>query len=257
MKQKATPAKPTPGVPTPAEPTIEQLANLAAALSRNENEDPVMLVRRAMDIWVSSRHLLTQPPAPIPRSKPALPTPTRYPVTLDNFLGLMLPRLSGRTGEKYSIFREYLRFRLSNPSFGDCLRTAAFFGSQIPTTAEPFDYCDPRIDPVNSKPYTCDKPDQFNTPTGPTKEDVDKRFTLWKTRGIPDYRSFLYHADLFLRWYQQWHHAEISERRRAAGANGLASPKRKKNKSHADSSKPDKRKGARPPKDRLRQTLPN
>jgi hypothetical protein len=56
-------------------------------------------------------------------------------------------------------------------------------------------------------------------------------------------------------WWEKAHAAEIRAKRRAAGAKGLASEKRKRSKRHAHSSKPDKRKGARPPREQFSQAV--
>jgi len=98
--------------------------------------------------------------------------------------------------------------------------------------------------------YSAQKPKPA-TPPEPTKDDVDKYVALWRGKGIPDCDSFQYHARWFRDWYQTAHAADISAKRRAAGAKGLTSAKRKeKPKSedgHTASGKRDKRRGARPP----------
>ena len=70
--------------------------------------------------------------------------PKRFPVKLDDFLRLMLPHLSGRTAEKLGIFREYLKFRLRNPSPPPFVIAHDKHG---PMKGTPFDCLNPRTVP--------------------------------------------------------------------------------------------------------------
>jgi len=240
--------------PPSAKPTTAQLASLAAALSR-EKEQPEWLVKYGLAIWESAHELLTKPqPQLVEPGGPSEPEPKRYPVTLDEFLRLMLPRLIGRTGEMYGVFREYLDFRLRNPSPPDQYWDDKPL-SRIPPNRIPFDCCHPRIVPATEPFPSLTSDGKPGKPPVPTTDDVDKRFALWQSNPIPDCNSFHYHAGWFRNWYQTMHAATIREKRRAAGAKGLASEKRNKSKSEADRRKPDKRKGARPPRDHLRQAI--
>jgi hypothetical protein len=137
MKPKVTPAKLTvaqptlvassdKNAPTSAPPTVEQLASLAASLTRSKMGDrldpPGFLVSRAMGIWKAAHELLTGP-QPLPIKTTTTPIPMAYPVILDKFLLLMLDKRSGRTGLKYSIFRDYLRYCLCHPDYDEASDT--------------------------------------------------------------------------------------------------------------------------------------
>ena len=241
--------KSKPIVPSRAEPTAYELAKLAVAVlqanrDRHGYSEPDAL-KDALAFWLNARELLEKwrttpasvfpepPPAP---AVPALPEPKRYPVSIDEFLRLMLPSLSGRTGDKYGLFREYLAFRLQNPSRPDSIWADPVPGWNIPADRIPFDCCNPRIVPGTEKPYSVHdiKPAK---PPAPTKDDVDRYFALWRANPIPNQHSFLYHARGFRDWYQTMHAAEVSIAHRAAGAKGLASKKRKSKKSKAPVSK--------------------
>jgi hypothetical protein len=213
-------------------PTTAQLASLAAALSKDtRTEGTESLARSALQIWEAAHELLTNPPPPPAPAEPAVPQPKHYPVTLDQFLRLMLPRLTGRTGERYALFREYLRFRLRHP-----LPPAQKWAwDNVPDNPIPFDSCNPRIVPGIDEPYSAEGSAKPETVV-PTVEDVVNRFALWQSNPIPDLQSFRYHSKAFRDWYQKHHADEVSAKRRAAGLKGHAS----------NSSNPDKRKGARP-----------
>jgi hypothetical protein len=244
---------------------IKTLSMLAAVASQGTAKTPSEAVAYAWDLWEASKDvlqygspvvLLLRKPDPIEQHwKEAGCFPKRFPVKLDEFLRLMLPRLIGRTGEMHGVFRAYLDFRLRNPSPpGEYWDDKPL--RRIPPNRIPFDCCHPRIVPATSEPFpSLTSDNKPGKPPEPTKEDVEKRFALWRANPIPDRNSFYYHADHFRSWYDITHTATIREKRRTAGAKGLASEKRNKNKSEADSHKPDKRKGARPPRDRLRQAV--
>ncbi len=172
---------------------------------------------------------------------------------MDQFLLLMVPYLKGRTGERASLFRDYLCFRLRNP-----LEPPQVWPNDSKDSAPalpPFDCCNPRILPALEKPlgYSAEAHDSAGPiawyyvkqqPAKPTKDDVDKYFALWRSPGIPDPQSFDYHRQAFLDWYRKHHPAQVSNKRRGAGAKGRASQRDKTRKSHSAASKPDNRKGA-------------
>jgi hypothetical protein len=189
----------------------------------------------ALENWLDMRNLLDEwrlnpttvfPPEPSPPAQP--PEPSRYPVTLDQFLSHVLPKgLRYRTGDKYYIFRQFLDFRLRNPVDP----TRHISESQIPRNTYqkwishsqpgvkywvanfavakpiPFDWCQPQILPAVANPYSYSSHGPANQPE-PTKEDVDRYFALWKKAGIPDRDSFIYHRKSFDDWYQVHHAAE-------------------------------------------------
>ena len=266
--------KPEPIVPNRTEPTAYELATLAARLYtaqfqpkwKYQHLSQEDALKDALAWWVNARELLDKwranpegvfpepPPPPAPKAEPA-----RYPVTLDQFLLLMLPHLKGRTADRASIFRDYLRFRLRNPSPPS--QTWPWDRKGRAPDLPPFDCCHPRIllapekSPFNYSPEAFCNYVAKSQLSDPTKDDVDRYFALWQSNPIPDRNSFLYHAHGFRNWYQITHGAEVSAKHRAAGAKGLASPKRKNSKSQGTTGKPDKRKGSRPPIDRLRQVI--
>lgn len=249
MKEKI-PKPPSKNHPGCSEPSPYELAMLAAAVSQASTLDnllfairdqgaswslpdhsPELWVKEALALWLTAHGVLEKwranPtdvfPKPAPQPAPE-PEPKSYPVTLDKFLQLMLPTKSGRTGEKYGTFREYLEYRLRNPT----RPTMMWAHNGIPSGATPFDCLNPRI--VPEIPDDFSYPAQPSKPPEPTKCDLDRYFALWNTKGIPDRGSFLYHARYFREWYQTTHAAVVSNKRRAAGAKGLASPKRPKTK---------------------------
>jgi len=249
-KQKSKPSENVPGC---AEPTPYELATLALAISQQtalenikyvlshgegsyqwEQSTPETSAKEALAIWLTAHDVLEKwranpasvfPPEPTPT--PSLSEPQRYPVTLDKFLQLMLPELSGRTGEKYGTFREYLAFRLRNPS-PPSESWDREHSELYAKTAPAFDCCNPRIVPAfdHLRSYSSEKGEPAK-PAEPTKDDVVRYVTLWRTKGIPDRKSFLYHERWFRDWYDRTHHADIKSKRRDAGAKGRASQKAK------------------------------
>lgn len=207
-------------VPASSEPTPYELARLAVAIHQQSSQfySDETLVTEALAIWLTARKMLetwrTNPASVFPesaRQPPPEPRPRRYPVSLDEFLGFMLPRyLSERTGERYGLFREYLAFRLRNPTPPDQTfdwEHSALYAKTAPT----FDCCKPRIVPALDFPcsYSLEK-GHLAKPTEPTKDDVDRYFALWRANPIPDERSFEYHKRWFGGWFQTKHAAESS-----------------------------------------------
>ena len=100
-----------------SEPTTFELATLAATLAEKDSlgnsPEPDLLVSNALNIWTAAGELLEkrrslQASVSLNPTAPALPVPKRFPVSLDNFLNLLLPHLSGRSGEKHYLFRQYI-----------------------------------------------------------------------------------------------------------------------------------------------------
>jgi hypothetical protein len=106
-------------------PSTEQLAQLAATLARSSQNSASELAKAALTLWKSAEKELkmeclrlaaerqwqaVRPPDSASQSKaPIVPTPKRFPVTHDEFLRLVLPKLRGRTGEQATVFKRYLR----------------------------------------------------------------------------------------------------------------------------------------------------
>ena len=219
-----------------SEPTPYELAKLATALSQETGADyhrPEFWIKEALSLWLTARGVLEKwranpadvfpKPAPEP---PPEPEPKSYPVKLGEFLRFMLPKFSGRTGEQFGTFREYLAFRLSNPTSPNL----TWAHDCVPPNAIHFDCLNPRIVPAicdDLAMYSLQNPKPAKLE--PSKDNVDRYFALWNTKGIPDPGSFLYHKSWFRDWYQAQHAADLKTKRRAAGAKGLGSPKRPKN----------------------------
>jgi hypothetical protein len=195
----------------PPEPSIHELVRLAVALSTRrefynlgEPKDTEDLLRQALTLWHRGHKMLENwrdnPVAVIPAffeehlPSRAIPTPKKYPVSLDKFLSIVLPTLSGRSAEKYGLFREYLRFRLKNP-----LRPPKILSpSEVSRRGlPPFDCCSPRIVP-GVRPLFSSEP-----VSEPTKDDVDEKFALWRREPIPDKLSYEFHFRAFRSWYKQ------------------------------------------------------
>lgn len=235
MKNKRTKSD-AKNVPGCFEPTPYELAKLAAALSQESGaayHPQEFWVKEALSLWLTTHGVLQKwranpadvfpKPAPEP---PPEPEPKSYPITLNKFLQFMLPKLSGRTGELYGTFREYLAFRLSNPTSPD----QTWVHDSVPPNAIHFDYLNPRIVPAirdDLAMYSLQNPKPAKLE--PSKDNVDRYFALWNTQGIPGRGSFHYHKRWFRDWYQAQHAADLKTKRRAAGAKGLGSPKRPKN----------------------------
>jgi hypothetical protein len=227
MNQKATPAK----------PTVAQLALLAASLPplNDRPQPPDYLVSRAMAIWNAAHELLTKPQPP-PVETPSILIPKAYPVTLDKFLGLVLPRLSGRRGDKYHIFRGYLRYCLCHPDYEE--------GPVHISRHDPFLFDGSNPEPfVENYPLTDPRTAHYSPEHPPDDNAVEKLFKFWRENPISNPRSFHYHASRFLNWfsdcYLKEHAAEVSAAHSAAAVKSHASLKLKKSKSHLDSSKQD------------------
>src|ERR1035437_3548200 len=171
----------------------------------------------------------------------------------------MLPRLKGRPGERYGIFREYLPFRLRNPS-----RPSMLWPNENKDAPDlpPFDCCNPQILPALEKsPYSYSAEARDTGPLctyvakpaliEPSKDDVDAYFARWQSTPIPNRDSFNYHREAFLDWFQKHHLTQVSNARRTAGTKGNAG----KRKDHSAIGKPDGRKGARPNRVKFQQVL--
>lgn len=229
-KQKPKPA--AKNVPGCSEPTPYELAMLATAVSQESTLDKLVFairnqgtawstpdhpaefwVKEALSLWLNAHGVLEKwrnnPadvfPKPAPEPSPE-PEPKSYPVTLDKFLRLMVPHLTGRTGEKYGLFREYLAYRLRNPSPPNSI----WAYDSKPKNPIPFDCLNPQIVPAidDLASYSLQNPKPAKLE--PTKENVDRYFALWNTKGIPDRNSFHYHKRWFRDWYQTKHATELS-----------------------------------------------
>ncbi len=228
--------------PTTTPPTTAQLASLAATLAKNTTLSSKQLVNQALEIWEAARELLSRPNSTQEVSESRrLPTPKGYPITLDNFLNLMVPKLKGRTGDRAALFRQYLKYRLRNPTHPPFVRA---YERHVPVKGTTFDCLNPRITPPTMgvlMGFSAEKPD---TLPEPTKDDVDNRVASWQATPIPDAPSYYYHARYFLDWYERiyekTHQAEISKKRREAGAEGHKRQNEKKHQKALTTSSPRK-----------------
>jgi hypothetical protein len=163
------------GATNPMErPDINTLAMLAAIASQGTAKTPAEAVDYAWDLWEESKEVLKygnpavralRKPDPIKEHwKEQGRFPKRFPVKLDDFLRLMLPRLSGRTDEKFGLFREYLKFRLRNPTRPPCVIA---HHKHAPIEGTSFDCLNPRVVPPIEGlllGYSAEKPNKSATP---------------------------------------------------------------------------------------------
>jgi hypothetical protein len=134
----------------------------------------------------------------------------------------MLPKREGRTGDKHYIFRQFLDYRLRNPASPPGVLpwdydnpkwsqpgVRYWAADSPPNNPVPWDCCQPKIAMAveNKFFYSVHRPTQ--KAPDPTKDDVDRYFARWKTTGIPDRQSFLYHRHSFRTWYETRHAAEV------------------------------------------------
>lgn len=86
---------------------------IAAALAKTSGNQH-SLVDQAMQLWklahsrIQGDRALSEEEAKQAAVAPEIPRPKKFPVTLDKFLRLMLPKKRGRTGDKYSVYRAFL-----------------------------------------------------------------------------------------------------------------------------------------------------
>jgi hypothetical protein len=197
---------------TRTEPTPYELAKLAATLLSAKDSRYQLAetwVKEALALWLTAREVLekwrTSPTSVFPepeRAPEPEPTPKTFPVTLDKFLSLMLPHLNGKSAEKHFIFREYLAYRMRNPS--PAQQTWAY--PNQPHDRQQFDCCNPEIVPLlDDLGMLHALKMELPKPLEATQENVVKYYTLWNTQGIQYPHSFCYHRMHFREWYRKRH----------------------------------------------------
>lgn len=231
-RQRQTPSGKNPS--DRVEPTPYELARLATALSQEaalervayalsqgpgnyswERDLPEAALKGALALWLKADDLLqkwraspaTVFPEPAPQSPPE-PEPKKYPARMDEFLRLAVPTLTGRTAEQGDVLRRYLRYRLRDPSPPPMVWDT----EHTPKNPTPFDCCDPHVVTAGCDDLTGIA--IVAPPIEPTKDDVDRYFALWNSKGIPNPKSFQYHKRYFREWYDRTHLAESSAARR-------------------------------------------
>jgi hypothetical protein len=243
--KKQKPIPPGKNVPGCSEPTVYELARLTLALEQQstlekivyalaqgpgtyqwEQASPEASTKEALKMWLTAREVLEKwraNPAsalvePAPQSPPE-PEPKKYPVKMDEFVRLVLPKLTGRTAEQGDVFRRYLKHRLRKPS----PPWIVWDREHTPKNPTPFDCCDPQViiagcDDLTGLPILA-------PPIEPTKDAVDQYFARWNNKGIPNRDSFLYHKRWFCDWYDRTHPAESSAGKRENALKGHAKRK--------------------------------
>ena len=126
-------------------PTALQLTTLASRLARTGKEKPEDLAQRAILLWIKCHEeriafLRSMDPEWIDtcRAELDIPIPKKFPITYDEFMMVMLPKLKGRTGERAAIFREY---------FGDTLD----FGNPVTKDAVDASFAEHRSRRINKE----------------------------------------------------------------------------------------------------------
>jgi hypothetical protein len=185
-------------------PTTQQLATLAATLARNSNDTPHGLVDAALEVWKAAEAALdaearaTDAHAASEAQAAALPMPERYPVTLDQFLRLLLPKLKGRTFDQFATYREYLRIM-------EAVRRKA----TARTNGE---------DPDNLQVEAF----------APTKEEVDAMLAERRAKPFESELAYKDAAFGFAKWYSRRRTRQTSEAHRANALKRHSQPQKRK-----------------------------
>ena len=169
-------------------PTPQQLAALAATLARHVNADLTKLCSEAMHLWAAAHeHVALQrqcnkdwqiQAAQNEADKITLNEPKQFPVKLDLFLRLVLPkRLVGRTADRAEIYKLWLRGVIAEERSG-------------------------RVNP----------PAEFT----PTQEEVIERYSK-ECGELIDKRAYHSRGYWLLQWYERWRGKETSRKRRCYG----------------------------------------
>lgn len=196
-------------------PRIDTLALLAAIVSQGGNKIPEEAVRYACEIWVESEDALNV-------TLPALQA-------AKCFLKIDPVAWKDRTPKRFpATLNDFLRLIVRATTVADGTKQLRDFYRHRAKTNDPDTEAENTIRQIKET----DKAGGYFT----------------RNKWYSEARSYDW-------WWENAHASDISAKRRSGGAKGLASSKRKEGKWGAHKSKPDKRKGARPPKERLRQAL--
>lgn len=210
------------------DPNTEQLAALAVALNREGRMTPTAAAEAALAHWraadavlcaeavraeanAKAREATDAAQAPLRDAMKAVRRPEAFPVKLDEALRCWLPRLAGRTGDAFGLYR---RFVADNERFHTWKLKGHAEG--IP----------------------------FDEWPAPSKAEVDKLFARDR-REAYDEREFWLTTEWFLRWYTHNHTAEVAAARAAAGRQGGRPRKKAKGRKPEAHKKPQPKKVAR------------
>jgi hypothetical protein len=128
-----TPPLPTPPLPTPPLPTHAELMQIAINLTRTPNASPDSLVCAALSLWKNlwqsaekvigiEKQIQKQDREIIERIvaiENSLPQPTKFPISRDEFFGIMLSSLKSHPTERAETAKAHIRDMLRidlNPS---------------------------------------------------------------------------------------------------------------------------------------------
>ncbi len=185
------------------DPTVSELAALAATLNAAGRMTPTHAAEAALQHWRAAAAILSAEAvraevnakereataaaqAPLCDAMKAVRKPERFPVKLDEALRCWLPKLAGRTGDAFGLYR---RFVADNERFHTWKLKG--HGQGIP----------------------------FDEWPAPPKAEVDKLFARDRREAF-DERQFWQTGEWFLRWYAHNHTAEVAAARAAAGRRG-------------------------------------
>ena len=182
-----------------------ELAGLAARLTRTGTTDPKQLVREAWTLYSESCRKIQEEQLEMERRERAidaewcaemhtLPAPGKYPVTFHEMERLLLPKLTGRTGPRASVFREYIMAELLK----GCVRIR------------------PPVGPVS---YWDFEPDVLDELREKFRDDIVKRLGELR-KSVYDAKAYAAFATSFLAWYRQWTRHRNSEAKAANARKG-------------------------------------
>ena len=212
-------------------PSELNLARLAAQLARTKKIDPQQLVKEAWALyWESCRTLKEddrmvekyfkaieseddhQYDYPDEAEAPPVPIPKKYPVSYKEAELLLLPKLSGRTAKRASVFREYAFAQVIAGSFmiRGGFRALSYWDFQ---------------------------PELLKELREKYGEFVDERFGKWR-KSVYDENAYTKFAGPFLSWYSRWNVHHNSEVRAANAKKGWK--KRRKRKKAKTGARPNR-----------------
>jgi hypothetical protein len=186
-------------------PSELELTRWAVQLARTGKMDPRQLVEEAWALyWESCRKIQQDHRAQQAffenegldndhsdeieyYAQASLPTPAEYPVTFHAMELLLLPKLSGRTAERATVFREYF--------------FASLMGWNCPGLSK---------NPTSSY-WNCPGPELDQTRNKESiKNEVARIFAKWR-KTVFDAQAYSAFATKFLRWYREWNAIRNSE----------------------------------------------
>jgi hypothetical protein len=186
-------------------PSELELTRWAVQLARTGKTDPRQLVEEAWALyWESCRKIQQDHRAQQAffenerldddhsdeieyHAQASLPTPPKYPVTFQELELLLLPKLSGRTAKRATVFREYF--------------FASLMGWNCPGLSK---------DPGSSY-WNCPGPELDQTRNKESiKNEVARIYAKWR-KTVFDAKACSAFATKFLRWYREWNAIQNSQ----------------------------------------------